>query len=106
MKGKGRPPKLHAEIHCNGKLRSKCDVDLSNNETKALERDLNPIQSQLDIRGRVLLAVSFVRDKAQRNFELFPEVICGDCTSQTNKEHRPLFLVVGKDNSGKSFVAL
>jgi len=72
----------------------------------ALESDLNPIRSQLDIRGRVLLAVAFVRDKARRNFELFPEIIGADCTSQTKKEHRPLFLVVGKDNNGKSFVAL
>jgi hypothetical protein len=53
--------------------------------------------------GRILIAIAWVRNEEKRLFELFPEVIKADVTSQTNKEKRPLFLVIGKDSYGKTF---
>jgi hypothetical protein len=56
--------------------------------------------------GRILIAVAWVTNEEKRLFELFPEVLKADVTSQTNKEKRPLFLVVGKDSYGKTFTVL
>jgi MULE transposase domain len=56
--------------------------------------------------GRILIAVAWITNEEKRLFELFPEVLKADVTSQTNKEKRPLFLVVGKDSHGKTFTVL
>jgi hypothetical protein len=56
--------------------------------------------------GRILIAVAWVTSEEKRLFHLFPEVLKADVTSQTNKERRPLFLLVGKDSYGSTFTAL
>lgn len=56
--------------------------------------------------GRILIAIAWVRNEEKCLFELFPEVLKADVTSQTNKEKRPLFLVVAKDSYGKTFTVL
>jgi hypothetical protein len=55
--------------------------------------------------GRILIAVAWVTSEEKRLFRLFPEVLKADVTSQTNKERRPLFLLVGKDSYGSAFTA-
>ena len=39
-------------------------------------------------------------------FEMFPEVLTVDCTSDTNNESRPLLTMNGKDSNGKMFTVL
>lgn len=53
----------------------------------------------------LLLAVCWITNEERRLTEMFPEVLYMDVTSQTNNEKRPLFLVAGKDNYGRSFTA-
>ena len=45
----------------------------------------------------ILLAVSVASDEIIRALHMFPEVAYMDVTSNTNKEERDLFLMVGKD---------
>ena len=53
----------------------------------------------------ILLAVSVASDEMIRALHMFPEVAHMDVTSNTNKEGRDLFLVVGKDADGSTFIA-
>ena len=39
-------------------------------------------------------------------FEHFPEVICVDTVSDTNKNKRPILTISGKDSFGKTFIIL
>ena len=42
----------------------------------------------------------------QKNFDHFPEVICIDTVSHTNKDERPLLIISGRDSSRKMFIIL
>ena len=53
----------------------------------------------------ILLAVSVASDEMIRALHMFPEVAYMDVTANTNKEGRDLFLVVGKDGDGSTFIA-
>ena len=48
-----------------------------------------------------MIAVAWLFPEGKRLFDLFPEVIMVDVTMQTNKEDRPLFLLVIRDSQAK-----
>ena len=51
--------------------------------------------------GQTLLAFAWATDELRRKFDMFPEAIGEDNTSQTNSEHRELHTVTGKDHNNK-----
>lgn len=53
--------------------------------------------------GQVLLALAWTTDGGRREFDMFPEIVFGDATEETNSEERPLYTLLGKDNMNKSF---
>jgi hypothetical protein len=53
--------------------------------------------------GQMLLAIAWTNDEARRKFDMYPEFMGGDDTEDTNSEKRPLYTLMGKDNSNKSF---
>ena len=91
-KNKGWPTKAETEsIEVNGDLRK---------ELGMLKRKMK-YKDGTDI----LLAVSIASDEMIRAFHMFPEVAYLDVTSNTNAEGRDLFLMVGKDADGSTFIA-
>ena len=52
----------------------------------------------------ILLAISVASDEITRALHMFPYVAYMDVTSNTTKEGRYLFLVVGKDSDGSTFI--
>jgi len=53
--------------------------------------------------GKILLACGWTTDEARRKFDMFPELLSGDDTEQTNSEERPLFTLCGKDSMNQTF---
>ena len=53
--------------------------------------------------GRLLLLCAWVSDESQRMTDMFPEVMSGDDTEETNSEERPLYTLLGFDNENKVF---
>ena len=91
-KNKGRPTKAQTEsIKMNGNLRH----ELAKLKKKMKYKDGTEI----------LLALSIASDEMIRAFHMFPEVAYLDVTSNTNKEGRDLFLMVGKEADGSTFIA-
>ena len=50
--------------------------------------------------------VASVLPKERKFFHHFPEVICVDTVSHTNKDKRPLLTIIGRDGYGKMFIIL
>jgi hypothetical protein len=67
--------------------------------------ELIRLEHKIGAKGRLLLAIAWVTTEGASNFAKFPETLGGDTTFGTNVERRPLFLLVGKDSLGRSFVA-
>ena len=106
--GKGRPRKQHRIVSRS------MTADGVTEESEFLPPEHQEIQAEcctmrqsLQMRdGRILIAVAWATTEEKSLFHLFPEVLKADVTSQTNKERRPLFLLVGKDSYGATFTAL
>ena len=91
-KNKGRPTKAETEsIKLNGDLR----------------KELSMLKKKMKYNDGTdtLLAFSLASDEIIRAFHMFPEVAYLDVTSNTNAEGRDLFLMVGKDADGSTFIA-
>ena len=54
----------------------------------------------------LFIGLAWVIPMEQKLFHHFPEVICVDTTSHTNKDKRPLLTVSGRDTHGKMFIIL
>lgn len=67
---------------------------------------LCPIQRELRVGQKILLAVAWVRDDERRLFELFPEVFVVDVTYGTNREGRPLITSCAFDQNMKTFTPI
>ena len=52
--------------------------------------------------GQILLLAAWSNDKARRKFDMYPEIIGGDDTKDTNSEDRPLYTMVGFDNNNST----
>ena len=55
---------------------------------------------------KLMMGFAWVLPCERRLFEMFPEVLTVDCTSDTNNESRPLLTMNGKDSNGKMFTVL
>ena len=55
---------------------------------------------------KLMMGAAWVLRCECRLFEMFPEVLTVDCTSDTNNESRPLLTMNGKDSNGKMFTVL
>ena len=77
------------------------EVASSHTATSSGKRD---IPNNLHLKnGQVLLALAWTTDDSRRKFDMFPEIVFGDATEETNSEERPLYTLCGKDNMNKSF---
>jgi len=54
----------------------------------------------------LMIGVAWVTGHEKRLFQQFPYVLKIDSTMDTNKENRPLLVITGRDNDGKSFTVL
>ena len=52
----------------------------------------------------IVLILSFASDEMIRMVNMFPEVFFMDVTSSTNRQNKPLFLMVVKDANGESHI--
>ena len=91
-----------------------CIEEMEAEFTADLEDDTcSPKEFALDMRGRdnlmcsdnglMLLSCAWTNNEARRKFDMFPEVMSGDDTEDTNSEERPLYTLLGKDNNNQSF---
>jgi len=84
------------------------EFGLGEDELKSISssKDKNKREVPKNLRlknGQVLLALAWTKDESRRKFDMFPEVISGDATEETNSEERPLYTLMGKDNMNKAF---
>jgi len=68
-------------------------------EMKALRKELN-----YDDGTEIVLILSFASDEMIRMVNMFPDVFFMDVTSSTNRQNKPLFLMVVKDANGESHI--
>ena len=54
----------------------------------------------------LMISICWVTQFEKRQFHLFPRTLFVDCTSDTNKEKRPLFTISARDSNGKMFTVL
>ena len=54
----------------------------------------------------LFICLAWVLPMEQNFFHHFPEVICVDTVSHTNKDKRPLLTITGRDSYGKMFIIL
>ena len=54
----------------------------------------------------LFIGLAWVLPIEQKIFHHFPEVICVDTTSHTNKDKRPLLTISERDTHGKMFIIL
>ena len=54
----------------------------------------------------LFIGLAWVLPMEQKKFHHFPEVICVDTVSHTNKDKRPLLTISGRDSYGKMFMIL
>ena len=61
---------------------------------------------QVEKEKALFIGLAWVLPMEQKFFHHFPEVICVDTVSHTNKDKRPLLTISGKDSYGKMFIIL
>ncbi len=98
-------PKTIVNLNATAPDGTDCSVELaiSDEESLDLGEILSPIQEQLRVGQRILLACAWARDDERRLFELYPEVLSVDVTFGTNREGRPLGTSCSFDQNMKTF---
>ena len=61
---------------------------------------------QVEKEKALFIGLAWVLPIEQKFFHHFPEVICVDTVSHTNKDKRPLLTISGRDSYGKMFIIL
>ena len=56
--------------------------------------------------GEILLQIAWASDESRRKFDMYPEIVGGDDTEETNSEERPLYTLCGLDGNNEIFVIL
>lgn len=102
-RGKGRPRKNVTTVDGNDDV---VVSELGQLEAEEIDEMLTPLRLHLKVGNKILLAIVWVMKENVRMYQLFPEILYGDCTAQSNKEGRPLFTLVGKNSEGEAFMAL
>lgn len=77
------------------------------NATESPVSYANNIRKALAVSGtsKILLAMAWTTDEAQRLAEMFPEVTCTDITEKTTSENRPLILDASSDSENANFTS-
>jgi hypothetical protein len=109
-RGKGRPKRSNIGFQLTAAIQrpngSHHPLPIEDVPADTVHAKLLPLRERLKVGDKILIAAFWVRDSERRLFELFPEVLFCDVTSQTNQEGRPYFMMCGRDSNGKSFTAM
>ena len=83
-------------------------INLPPKEDEDLQQFINAHRQVFGVKHHqaLFIGLAWVIPIEQKFFEHFPEVICVDTVSDTNKDKRPLLTISGKDSFGKMFIIL
>ena len=72
----------------------------------ALEEHVKELRREMNYKDgtEIVLILSFASDEMIRMVHMFPEVFFMDVTNSTNRQNKPLFLMVVKDANGETHV--
>ncbi len=71
-----------------------------------MEEHIKSLRSEMNYKDgtEIVLILSFASDEMIRMVNMFPEVFFMDVTCRTNRQNKPLFLMVLKDASGEAHI--